>query len=377
MTLKKRTYLSENQIHARIEAQETPSNHSRMAKTNIVIVGAGVSGLTTGLLLAKNPKYSITVIAKHMPGDYDIEYCSPWAGANYTPFSTAGTREARWEKETWTPLADLAEKVPEAGIHFLKSREYVRDKDHNNTRTTNPWFKSFIPDFRVLDTSELPKGIDGGIEYTSICINPALYLPYLLGRCRASRIIVKRSIITHISQAYTLHHTTKPADIVINCTGLSSLTLGGVLDTTMAPIRGQTILVRNEDPMMIGTTGTDIPDELTYVMMRASGGGTILGGCAQKGNWEAEPDLEMAERIMGRVKELDPGFVGEGLDVVRHAVGLRPWREGGVRLEKERVGEGWCVHNYGHAGYGYQTSFACAGDVVKLVKEIVGERSMA
>lgn len=44
---------------------------------------AGVAGLTTALLLCKNKNYKITVAAKHMPGDYDIEYASPWAGANY------------------------------------------------------------------------------------------------------------------------------------------------------------------------------------------------------------------------------------------------------------------------------------------------------
>ncbi len=46
---------------------------------------AGVAGLTTALLLSKNPKYNIVVAAKHVPGDYDIEYASPWAGANYMP----------------------------------------------------------------------------------------------------------------------------------------------------------------------------------------------------------------------------------------------------------------------------------------------------
>jgi 2-polyprenyl-6-methoxyphenol hydroxylase-like FAD-dependent oxidoreductase len=37
---------------------------------------AGVTGLTTALVLSKNPEYSITVVAKHMPGDYDLEYVS-------------------------------------------------------------------------------------------------------------------------------------------------------------------------------------------------------------------------------------------------------------------------------------------------------------
>jgi glycine/D-amino acid oxidase-like deaminating enzyme len=47
---------------------------------------AGVSGLTTALLLSRNPAHKVTVLAKHMPGDYDIEYASPWAGANYLPY---------------------------------------------------------------------------------------------------------------------------------------------------------------------------------------------------------------------------------------------------------------------------------------------------
>ena len=46
---------------------------------------AGVSGLTTALLLSNDARYNITIVAKHMPGDYDIEYASPWAGANFQP----------------------------------------------------------------------------------------------------------------------------------------------------------------------------------------------------------------------------------------------------------------------------------------------------
>ena len=44
-----------------------------------------MAGLTTALLLSRHANYNITVVAKHMPGDYDIEYASPWAGADYLP----------------------------------------------------------------------------------------------------------------------------------------------------------------------------------------------------------------------------------------------------------------------------------------------------
>ena len=56
-----------------------------VAELPLIVYSAGVSGLTTALLLAKNGNHNITIIAKHMPGDYDIEYASPWAGANYLP----------------------------------------------------------------------------------------------------------------------------------------------------------------------------------------------------------------------------------------------------------------------------------------------------
>jgi hypothetical protein len=57
-----------------------------------LIPRAGVIGLTTALLLSRKG-FSVTVAAKHMPGDYDIEYASPWAGANYAYLRKALTDE--------------------------------------------------------------------------------------------------------------------------------------------------------------------------------------------------------------------------------------------------------------------------------------------
>lgn len=83
----------------------------------------------------------------------------------------------------------------------------------------------------------------------------------------------------------------------------------------------------------------------------------MLGGSYQKHNWNGEVDLELGKRIMKRAVELCPSLTGgkgpEALSVIRHTVGLRPLREGGTRLEKEKVdGEVWVVHNYGHGGFG-------------------------
>jgi D-amino-acid oxidase len=144
--------------------------------------------------------------------------------------------------------------------------------------------------FRVLEKSELPEDCDTGTEFTSVCINTAVYLPWILGQCVKAGVTIKRGILSHISEAGSLH-SSGHADVVVNCTGLLASKLGGVMDANVYPGRGQIVLVRNEPGVMLTVSGTDDGgDEATYIMQRAVGGGTILGGCLQHESWESQPD---------------------------------------------------------------------------------------
>lgn len=82
----------------------------------------------------------------------------------------------------------------------------------------------------------------------------------------------KRAVFKHVADAAHAHHTGAKADVVINCTGLSAKTLGGVLDEKLYPARGQIVLVRNDPGSMVSTSGTDDgEDECLYMMTRAAG----------------------------------------------------------------------------------------------------------
>jgi D-amino-acid oxidase len=244
----------------------------------------------------------------------------------------------------------------------------------------DPWFKPVLPDYQELDADTLPAGYQSGCQFTSVCINTAVYLPWLLGQCLRNGVVLKRAVISHVGEAKGCSHTGKPADIIVNATGLASLKLGGVEDQAMTPARGQIVLVRNEFHPMMTTSGTEEGEtEILYTMQRAGGGGTILGGTYDIGNWESAPDPNIALRIMRRVVELCPDIAGgkgiDGLSVVRHGAGLRPYRKTGVRVERELLDDGThLVHNYGHAGWGYQGSYGCAEGVVELVNAIRAER---
>lgn len=272
---------------------------------------------------------------------------------------------------------------------------HTRKKDVGTPKSEyweNPWWKDLFPDvsllpvdflskhscpqFKEIPQSELGPDIHSGSSFTSVCINTAIYLPWLVSQCLKAGVVFKRAVFSHISEAAApgVHHSGSRADLIINCTGLSASKLGGVEDPTVTPIRGQIVVVRNDPKAIFSISGCDDgPEEGAYVMSRAAGGGTVLGGCTQKGKWESQFDPNLAIRIMTRAVALCPQLTGgkgiEHLDVIRHGVGLRPSRENGTRIEKEKIDGLWIVHNYGHGGAGYQSSYGCSQVAVKLVEE--------
>ena len=145
--------------------------------------------------------------------------------------------------------------------------------------------------------------------FQSVCVNTAIYLPWLVSQCLKNGVIFKRAAINHIADAAGIHASGKPADLVINGSGLGAKALGGVEDQQIYPVRGQTVLVREENDSMYAVSGTDGPaSDRDYQMMRAAGGGTVLGGCSEEGSWDAKVDLDLAERIKQRAIKACPAF---------------------------------------------------------------------
>jgi D-amino-acid oxidase len=94
------------------------------------------------LAISKHKNLSITIVAKHMPGDYDIEYASPWAGANVLPVGKPGSQLQKFEEATWPELDRICRHVPEAGIHYQKSVTLGRTKDAGSA--IGEWFSELV-----------------------------------------------------------------------------------------------------------------------------------------------------------------------------------------------------------------------------------------
>jgi D-amino-acid oxidase len=108
-------------------------------------------------------------------------------------------------------------------------------------------------------------------------IDVDVYLLYLLRKVKDCGVVVKRATIEHIVDAAAMHDSLRPADAVINCTGLLASKLGGVQDASVHPVRGQLIVARGSVWGLITTSGTDDgPTDTMYVMPRGQGKSTQL-----------------------------------------------------------------------------------------------------
>jgi len=110
----------------------------------------------------------------------------------------------------------------------------------------------------------------------------------------------------------------------------------------------------------------------SFCIPRPLEGGTIIGGTKQPHNWNPNPSPEIRAQLLENASKWFP-FTPESqgkFDVIRDIVGRRPAREGGVRIEAEKVGMDdykTIVHAYGAAGRGYELSWGIAEDVIDVM----------
>jgi D-amino-acid oxidase len=312
-----------------------------------VIVGCGVSGLTTGIRwLESGAGREADIWARDLPP----RTTSNIAAALWFPYKAYPVeRVLGWGTRTLEVFYGLAAEGV-AGVNIQDAKEFSREEP------PEPWWRSCVREFRYLRPEECPPGYGGGYLFETAVIEMGPYLIYLWERFEGlGGRIVEREV-------GSLDQATGAARVVFNCTGLGSYALLG--DREMFPIRGQ--IMRVGPPRENTVLMDDREDEDTvfaYIVPRSND--CVIGGTAQAGDWSTTPDERTAVKILERCGRLLPE-VGE-LQVLEHVVGLRPGRSA-VRLEAEQTNDGGLVvHNYGHSGAGVTLSWGCAEEAVGLV----------
>ncbi len=302
------------------------------------IVGAGVSGLTSGIRLLENGHQAHIVSDKFSPDTVSDVAAAIWYPFLVKPADRADT----WGIVTYDVLESLCESDPEAGVRMIDGREYLRSV------VDLPQWNEDIAAFRILESEESPDGYVFGWEFRAPAIDMKLYMPWLKNRFEELGGTFERGVVKSLKEV--------DGEIIVNCVGLGARELCD--DEEVKPARGQIIFIE-QDPG-IGHFDQQ-PETLTYTIPRTNV--TVLGGTAQVDDWDLEIREEDNDLILAKVEAVWPDL--DRSKIVGGTVGLRPSRTE-VRLEEEDIGGRRVIHNYGHGGAGVTLSWGCADEVVSI-----------
>ena len=320
--------------------------------TDVLVIGAGVIGLSTAICLAE-AGVTVAVAAAEPPQ----QTTSAAAGALWGPH-LVGTddRIGRWADVTLDRLAELA--APGIGANALTDIVRSASGISASAAADAPPAKfAAASSLQPCEPAELPAGYRAGWRLTAPLIAMPPYLDYLqqrLGRAGGTTTFPPEFGTLADARAYA-----PAARVILNCAGCGAGALAG--DASVSPVRGQVVVVANPGltEFFVGTGAADW--ELTYIFPH--GEVVLLGGTEQAGDWNREPDPAIAAQIIRACTAVRPELAGA--PVLAHRAGLRPTRPL-VRLEAEQAGAVTVVHNYGHGGAGVTLSWGCAEDAAKL-----------
>jgi len=261
--------------------------------------------------------------------------------------------------------------------------------------TPNPL--QVMPDYENVPDSSLIPGATSGISFKTVTIDTPVYLSHLFSRFLGGGGSIFHGTVQHLHEVIEggtcvfSQYPSPPVDAVVVCTGLGSRSLGGVEDKAVYPIRGQTVLLRAPWINFSRTVSDTRTGLCTYIIPRKSGN-VLIGGTKVEDDWYSAPRPETAidilKRCLALCPELAPPHIRAEREpkvddlfpiIIENGCGLRPARKGGIRLEVEwfkaikRNGKVPVVYNYGHGGYGFQSSWGSASLALGLLEGALAE----
>lgn len=346
---------------------------------DIVIVGAGVLGLSAALAISENSArpHKITIVSEFDPESipYLPKYTSAWAGAHFRPFPSKNAAELKdypLARVTLSRFKDLARTNPESSIKFVKGIEFFEAPDGFYENVTEG-YKEGISNFEILPQSQLPEGAKMGTKYDTFVLNAPHYIQFLYRKLKFQYDV---KFVT--ARLESLSEASKYGSIVVNCSGMG-LQWDGGYDKACFPIRGQTILVNA--PTGNSLENATVTHQLangdwTFCIPRPLDGGFIVGGTKQVDATDEEVRPEDTAAVKARASKLFPQLMkvsetGEKyFDVVRTNVGFRPARKGGLNLSIEEHQGKTVINAYGAGGCGYEFSYGVGHKVYEMLKEV-------
>jgi D-amino-acid oxidase len=317
----------------------------RESDRRVIVVGAGISGLTTAVCLAE-AGFSVRVVAAAPPLETTSAAATGLVGlANGEP----SDKIPGWVRCTVEELSRLL-NAPEAGVRVERGLLASREPGEP------PPMIQRMPGYARASGDELPQGFVDGFWLDMFLLDMARYLPYLTQRLESAGTAIE------IRRIERLESLAAEAPVIVNCSGVEARSLAS--DDSVRPAWGMHVIVKNPG---LHTHFMEGPPGLrAWTSWTPHGERVLIGGISVLDRWDRAADPEIAEALLARARAANPALADA--PVLGTNVGLRPERPA-VRLEREQLGEALCMHNYGHGGVGVTLSWGCAREVLSILNE--------
>ncbi|MER5205447.1 FAD-dependent oxidoreductase [Streptomyces sp. NPDC002825] len=307
--------------------------------SDAIVVGGGVVGLATATVLAERG-----LRVRIWSRDDVLGTTSAVAGALWWPYRIEPATEAgAWALASLRLYQELAADPDRSGVGLVAGVHADTVLDGLGS-----WAKE-VEGLRQLAPDEVPGPYRTGLGARLPLIDMPVHLAFLRSRFEALGGTFEQREVRDFAEAAAL------APLVVDCTGLAAREL--VPDPGLRPVRGQLVVVENPGIEEWFTAADESAGETTYFFPHRDR--LVLGGTAEEGDERLGPDPETAAAIVARCARVRPEIAEAR--ILRHLVGLRPARVGGVRMEAVPLpGGGRLVHHYGHGGAGVTVAWGCA-----------------
>ncbi len=235
---------------------------------DILVIGCGVSGLTSGLRLLE-AGHKVTIWAKDLPP----HTTSNIAAAIWFPYKAYPVdRVTGWGKIAFEMFKSL-QGVEGSGTFMANIFEF------KPVASPDPWWVTAVDGFRHVDTKELPDGYTDGYAFEAPVIDTSIFLDYLVRTFQARGGQIIQRAITDLRETFA------QSKVVVNCSGLGARELVG--DRDLHPARGQVVRIKHNGfrRVLLDEEG---PNRLAYIVPRIHD--IILGGTYEEDNESIEVD---------------------------------------------------------------------------------------
>jgi len=364
-------------------------SNSRSSRGKILVIGAGVSGLTTSLCLQQRG-FQVTVVAeKFSPHITSVVAGALWewppAVCGYHHDQISLERSKGWCMTSYKIFADLANNE-ETGVFMRGSVFYFKyqvedsSKDLRKMNELKDKVREFRHDPGLIEENGVNTqiGLKDAYSHLAPMVDTDKYMEWLLKEVRkAGCNIIPIRISGNIIQQEEKLKKEFGVDAIINCSGLGSMEIAGEY---MYPLRGALVRVHNDGQTMPRITKAHCvshdesrnEQDIVFIVPRGHNM-LVLGGLAEPDEWSLNINLENYSPVrdmLERCIEFLPILKNARIDANEPVrVGLRPFRKANVRLEQEPNTS--IFHNYGHGGAGVTFSWGCALEIADMVESFL------